>query len=65
MKIKIKYDENKGNYKNIKKTGYKLGRKRKIKKEIEFLEIKGYTISDSFVSFYKEYGELFLICTFR
>lgn len=49
----------------LKKTGYKLGRKRKIKKEIEFLEIKGYTISDSFVSFYKEYGELFLICTFR
>ena len=49
----------------LKKTGYKLGRKRKIKKEIEFLEIKGYTISDSFVSFYKEYGGLFLICTFR
>ena len=49
----------------LKKTGYKLGRKRKKKKEIEFLEIKGYTISDSFVSFYKEYGELFLICTFR
>lgn len=37
--------------------------RRKIK--IEFLAIKGYTISDSFVSFCKEYGELFLICTFR
>lgn len=34
--------------------------RKKIKKEIEFLEIKGYIISDSFVSFYKEYGELYI-----
>ena len=32
----------------------------KNKKEIDFLEIKGYSISDSFVSFYKEYGELYI-----
>ena len=32
----------------------------KNKKEIEFLAIKGYIISDSFVSFYKEYGQLYI-----
>lgn len=44
----------------LKKAGWELGRERKIKKEIDFLEIKGYSISDSFVSFYKEYGELYI-----
>lgn len=44
----------------LKKAGWELGRDKKIKKEIEFLEIKGYIISDSFVSFYKEYGELYI-----